>query len=100
MSDKLKVMISQPMRGKTNEQIKAERESLVKELEKEGHEVVNTVFDLAPKGKDEAIYYLSKSIEFISEVDGLVFMPGWQQARGCRIEYQVAMDYGKFIKII
>lgn len=96
----MKLMISQPMRGKTNEQIKAERESLVKELEKEGHEVVNTVFDLAPKGKDEAIYYLSKSIEFISEVDGLVFMPGWQQARGCRIEYQVAMDYGKFIKII
>ena len=96
----MKLMISQPMRGKTNEQIKAERESHVKELEKEGHEVVNTVFDLAPKGKDEAIYYLSKSIEFISEVDGLVFMPGWQQARGCRIEYQVAMDYGKFIKII
>lgn len=96
----MKLMISQPMRGKTNEQIKAERESLVKELKKEGHEVVNTVFDLAPKGKDEAIYYLSKSIEFISEVDGLVFMPGWQQARGCRIEYQVAMDYGKFIKII
>ena len=96
----MKLMISQPMRGKTNEQIKAERESLVKELKKEGHEVVNTVFDLAPKGKDEAIYYLSKSIEFISEVDGLVFMPGWQQARGCRIEYQVAMDYGKFIKKI
>ncbi len=96
----MKIMISQPMRGKTNEQIKAERESLVKELEKEGHEVVNTVFDLAPKGKDEAIYYLSKSIEFISEVDGLVFMPGWENARGCRIEHQVARDYGKFIKIL
>ena len=62
----MKLMISQPMRGKTNEQIKAERESLVKELEKEGHEVVNTVFDLAPKGKDEAIYYLSKSIELLT----------------------------------
>lgn len=96
----MKIMISQAMRGKTNEQIKAERESLVKELEKEGHEVVNTVFDLAPKGKDEAIYYLSKSIEFISEVDGLVFMPGWENARGCRIEHQVARDYGKFIKIL
>lgn len=96
----MKIMISQPMRGKTNEQIKAERESLVKELEKEGHEVVNTVFDLAPEGKDEAIYYLSKSIEFISEVDGLVFMPGWENARGCRIEHQVARDYGKFIKIL
>ena len=93
-------MISQPMKGKTNEQIKAERAELVQKLEAEGHEVVDTVFDLAPKGVDEAIYFLSKSIEFISQVDGLVFMPGWNAARGCRIEYQVALEYGKFIKII
>lgn len=96
----MKLMISQPMRGKTNEQIKAERTELVKKLEAEGHEVVDTVFDLAPNGVDEAIYFLSKSIEFISQVDGLVFMPGWNAARGCRIEYQVAVEYGKFIKII
>lgn len=96
----MKLMISQPMKGKTNEQIKAERAELVQKLEAEGHEVVDTVFDLAPKGVDEAIYFLSKSIEFISQVDGLVFMPGWDAARGCRIEYQVALEYGKFIKII
>lgn len=96
----MKLMISQPMKGKTNEQIKAERADLVQKLEAEGHEVVDTVFDLAPKGVDEAIYFLSKSIEFISQVDGLVFMPGWNAARGCRIEYQVALEYGKFIKII
>ncbi|MBQ9657648.1 MAG: DUF4406 domain-containing protein [Clostridia bacterium] len=96
----MKLMISQPMKGKTNEQIKAERAELVQKLEAEGHEVVDTVFDLAPKGVDEAIYFLSKSIEFISQVDGLVFMPGWNAARGCRIEYQVALEYGKFIKII
>ena len=96
----MKLMISQPMKGKTNEQIKAERAELVQKLEAEGHEVVDTVFDLAPKGVDEAIYFLSKSIEFISQVDGLVFMTGWNAARGCRIEYQVALEYGKFIKII
>ena len=96
----MKLMISQPMKGKTNEQIKAERADLVKKLEAEGHKVVDTVFDLAPSGVDEAIYFLSKSIEFISQVDGLIFMPGWNTARGCRIEYQVALEYGKFIKII
>ena len=96
----MKLMISQPMRGKTNEQIREERAELVKQLEAEGHEVVDTVFDLAPKGVDEAIYFLSKSIEFISQVDGLVFMPGWENARGCRIEYNVASAYGKFIKVL
>lgn len=96
----MKLMISQPMRGKTNKQIREERAEIVKRLQEEGHEIVDTVFDIAPKGRDEAIYFLSKSIEFIAQVDGVVFMPGWQQARGCRIEYQVAAEYGKFVKLI
>lgn len=96
----MKLMISQPMRGKTNNQIREERAEIVKRLQEEGHEIVDTVFDIAPKGRDEAIYFLSKSIEFIAQVDGVVFMPGWQQARGCRIEYQVATEYGKFVKLI
>lgn len=94
----MKLMISQPMRGKTNEQIREERAELVKKLEAEGHEVIDTVLDLS-EGKTP-VHYLSKSIELMADVDGVVFMPGWQQARGCRIEYQVATEYGKFIKLI
>lgn len=96
----MKVMISQPMRGRTNKQIKEERAELVKQLEEQGHEVVDTVFDIAPKGVDEAIYFLSKSIEFIGQVDAVVFMPGWNATRGCIIEHQVATAYNKFIKYI
>ena len=95
----MKLMISQPMRGKTEQQIREERAELVKQLEKEGYEVVDTIFaEESPKDCDIALYYLSKSIEAMSKVDGLVFMPGWQEARGCRIEFQVALEYGKFIK--
>lgn len=96
----MKVMISQPMRGKTNEQIKVERAEIVKQLEAEGHEVLDTVFDIAPKGVNEAIYFLSKSIEFLGQADAVVFMPGWNSARGCIIEHQVATAYNKFIKYI
>ena len=99
----MKIMISQPMRGKTIEQIRTEREELVKELEKQGHEVIDTVFENVPcdlSDNNLAIYYLAKSIEFISKVDGLVFMPGWAEARGCRIEYETAIAYGKFIKVV
>ena len=97
----MKLMISQPMNGKTTEQIEAERKELVEELEKQGHEVINTIFaEETPKDCDTALYYLSKSIEAIGRVDGLVFMPGWDRARGCRIEYEVACSYSKFIKII
>lgn len=91
----LKIMISQPMKGKTNEQIREERADLVKRLEEEGHEVVDTVFEEAPADEDVAIYMLSQSIRYIGKVDAVVFMPGWEKARGCRIEHEVAVAYGK-----
>lgn len=92
-----KVMISQPMRGKTNEQIREERKKLVKLIEKEGYVVLDTVFDEAPKDIDEAIWYLSKSIEYLAQANMVFFMKGWEKARGCKIEHQIAVEYGKEI---
>ncbi len=96
----MKVMISQPMKGKTNEEIRAEREELIRELEKQGYEVVDTVIDdfIEGEGNDYAIRCLAKSIEFIANVEAVIFMPGWKEARGCRIEHEVALKYGKFVK--
>lgn len=95
----MKIMISQAMRGKTDEQIQEEREELVKRLEEQGHIVVNTIFDPMDftEGKDTPLHYLAKSIEFLANVDCLVCMQGWENARGCRIEEQCAREYGKFI---
>ena len=92
----MKAMISQPMRGKTNEQIRQERAELVKQLEEQGHEVIDTVLDISEN--KSPIYYLSKSIELLDQADAVVFMKGWQDARGCRIEYTKAVEYGKFVK--
>lgn len=92
-----KIMISQPMRGKTNELIKEERKVLVQELENNGYEVLDTVFDEAPKNVDEAIWFLSKSIEYLAQADIIFFMKGWEKARGCKIEHQVAVEYDKEI---
>ena len=53
-----KVMISQPMRGKTNEQIRAERENIEKILRDEGFEVVDTIIsEKAPANEDELENY-------------------------------------------
>lgn len=94
----MKVMISQPMNGKTEEVIKEEREELIKALESEGYEVVDTIIaNESPKDTDTAIYYLSKSIEFIGKVDMVVFMKGWEKARGCKVEHLVATEYNKKI---
>ena len=39
-----KAMLSQPMAGKTDEEIVATREKAIKILEEKGYEVVNTLF--------------------------------------------------------
>lgn len=91
----MKIMISQPMRGKTNEQIKKEREMLVKEIENAGDIVLDTVFNEAPKNVDAAVWFLAKSIEYLANADKVIFMPGWNKARGCKIEHEIAVEYGK-----
>ena len=91
----MKIMISQPMRGKSSEQIREERAELILKIEAEGHEVIDTVLDISEN--KSPLFYLSKSIELLDKADAVVFMPGWQQARGCRIEEKCAKEYGKFL---
>lgn len=92
----MRIMISQPMNGKTEEQIREERKVIVGGLEVGGNEVIDTIFtEEPPKDVDARIYYLAKSIEAIGKVDAVFFMRGWEKARGCKIEHQVATEYGK-----
>ena len=94
----MKVMISQPMNGKTEEQIRQERDDLIKKIQAEGDIYIDTIFqDEVPKGYDVPIYYLAKSIEAIAYADKIIFMNGWDKARGCIIEHEVATSYDKII---
>ncbi len=96
---KMKIMISQPMNGKTQKQIEEEREELVKSLKAKGYEVVNTIFAETPdEAQDKPLFYLAKSINAMSKVDAVIFMKGWENARGCKIEHEIAVKYNKFIK--
>lgn len=92
----MKVMISQPMNGLTDEEIKAAREAVIKCINPDW-KVLNTLFDIE---SDNPIYYLAKSIEKLAEADIIIFVPGWEKARGCKIEYEIAKEYGKTIVIL
>lgn len=95
----MKIMISQPMFGKTEQEIIEERQELIKQLENEGHEVMDTIIkETAPNHTNAGLWYLAKSIEMMSEADAVVFMPGWENARGCKLERACAEAYN--IKII
>lgn len=88
------VMISQPMRGKTNEQIRKEREQLISVLESKGFNVMNTIIEDFDD-KIDPVFYLIKSLEYLAYADCVFFMKGWEKARGCKIEHEVAVEYGK-----
>jgi len=89
----MRVMISQPMGGKTEEQIRTERAKVVKLLEEHGHDVIDTVIPNLGNHGNVPLKYLAKSIEFMADADVVFFMDGWEHARGCRIEHQCCIDY-------
>lgn len=91
----MKIMISQPMNGKTREQIEAERMELRMKFEAEGHTVIDTIFADSPEeAQNKPVWYFSKAIEAMSTVDAVYFMEGWEEARGCKLEHQIAEAYG------
>lgn len=91
-----KLFISQPMRGKTDAEIKAEREEAIKEVESilgEKVEVLDSFFEGAPHDA-KPLWFLGKSLELLAQADIAYFCRGWQDNRGCKIESTCAMEYG------
>ena len=94
-----KLFISCPMRGLTDEMIKANREKM--------HKIAEIVFDQElevipsyisqdpPEGAMAPMWYLGRSIQMMSEADYYigVNMP-YGYSNGCVIENDVAVTYG------
>lgn len=91
----MKVFISQPMNGRTDEEIKQERERITTELQgRYGDvEVIESFFESAPH-EAKPLWFLGKSLELLSTADLAYFAKGWEDARGCRIENRCAIEYG------
>lgn len=89
-----KLFISQPMKDKTNEQILAERERAIEMFD--NVEVIDSFFKDAPHD-ETPLWYLGESIKLLEEADVVYFCLDWQNYRGCIIEHECAVRYGKKI---
>lgn len=98
-----KIMISQPMAGKTEEEIKSVREKAINILEKKGYEFISSLFtdnwnseeSMIRRGVvNKPLHFLSASIEVMSKCHAVYFCKGWENARGCKIEHEIAKAYG------
>lgn len=99
----MKAMLSQPMAGKTDEEIIETRERAIKVLHEKGYEVVNTLFtdewyseeSMQERGvANRPLCFLAKSLENMSLCHVAYFCKGWENIRGCKLEHDAAVAYG------
>lgn len=92
----MKVFISQPMKGKTDEEIREARaiaEEYLRIKYGEDVEILNSFFQGKPVTVNP-LKYLAESIRILADADAAFFCRGWTTARGCLIEHQCAESYG------
>jgi len=101
-----KAMLSQPMAGKTDEEIKQTRDNAIIALERCGFEIVNTLFtdewysaeSMKARGVEQIpLCFLAKSLENMALCHAAYFCKGWEKARGCKIEHDAAIAYGLMV---
>lgn len=83
------------MRGKTDEEILAERERAIRIAEKqvgEPVEVIDSFFQSAPADA-KPLWYLGESLKLLATADVAYFAKGWNEARGCKIEHTCVVEY-------
>ena len=102
----MKAMLSQPMAGKTKEEIISTRERAIAVLKERGYEIINTLFTdewysqeaMMERGvENRPLCFLAKSLENMSLCHAAYFCKGWENARGCRLEHEAAKAYGMTI---
>lgn len=86
----MKAMLSQPMAGKSEEEIVATRKRAIAALEAQGYEIVNTLFtdewysqeSMKERGVVQIpLCFLAKSLENMSLCHAAYFCKGWEKAR-------------------
>ena len=97
----MNVFISQPMRGKTDEEIMMERSKAVEDVRHIYPDAVimDSFFDdnhpatqLITDGS--ALTWLALSLLFLGNSQKAYFVDGWEDARGCIIEHMCCEEYG------
>ena len=91
----MKLFLSHPMTGKNRQEILELRcEMLEWAYEHYGPdlELIDSYLDLGDVGP---LIYIAKSIELLDQADIVLVHPDWIFSRGCKIEVDAALMYGK-----
>ena len=103
------IFISQPMTGKSEEEILATRQKAIDRIHrlasKDGEQVniIDSYIDDATRNEFQGrmgdainwdIYWLSQSLQKLAMADTIWLCEGWEYSKGCNIELECAISYG------
>ena len=103
------IFISQPMTGKSEEEILATRQKAIDKIHqlasKDGEQVniIDSYIDDATRNEFQGrmgdainwdIYWLSQSLQKLAMANTIWLCDGWKHSKGCKIELSCAMQYG------
>lgn len=105
----MKVFISQPMTGLTEEEILTTRNKNIEKIKKsfEDTEIIESYFSkdyreflesMYDDNRNWSIYYLGMALQQLSYADLVWMCEGWENSTGCHIEQDCAEEYG--IKVL
>lgn len=88
----MKVFISMPMNGKTEEEIRTEMDGWKESFGFPDSEFIDSIIP----GHEEMtpLECLAESIKLLDQADAAFFVKGWEDAKGCRVEHAVCENYG------
>lgn len=93
-----KLFVSVPMKGRTEEEIKASIQKMKKIAEiyeDEELELIDSyIEDNAPKDSKEAVWYLGESLKKLAQADVFIGIDEAYDWNGCYIERDTAQRYG------
>ena len=92
----MKVFISQPMNGKTQDEIISTRIDIINRVLNKYKDsnitFTHSFLEFVPK-KNSSLFFLARSLELLSDADLAVFGGDWKNYRGCRIERICCEEY-------
>ncbi len=95
-----KIFVSLPMRGKTREEILTTQGKIADKTFNYFNESVVLIESFLNENPEiTPLECLGESIKRMSRADYVIFGEGYENARGCRIEYDCAREYGKKILV-
>ena len=102
------IFISQPMTGKSEEEILATRQKEIDKIHQlfdaDGEQVniIDSYIDDATRNEFQGrmgdainwdIYWLSQSLQKLALADTIWLCDGWEYSKGCNVELECAMQY-------